>query len=52
MVFLVVSIEDDTGKIVSAPSSKDIIATKAIYVIVNEGRGKTNSEIEQILKAS
>jgi voltage-gated potassium channel len=47
-----IAFENDEGKVVSVPSSKDVVTTKAIYVIVNEGRSKTNEEIEQVLKAA
>ncbi|MEN2494439.1 MAG: hypothetical protein TECD_00338 [Hyphomicrobiaceae bacterium hypho_1] len=44
-----IAFENSKCEIICAPSSEDIVITKAIYVIVNEGRSKTNKEVEEIL---
>ncbi len=47
-----IAFENTQGEVVNVPSSKDMVTTKAIYVIVNEGRSKTSEAIEKILQSA
>ena len=47
---LPVAYEDPQGEIINNPSSKKIIDSKAIFVLVTSGKAKKSSEIANILK--
>ncbi|NQX79378.1 MAG: potassium channel protein [Hyphomicrobiaceae bacterium] len=47
-----IAFENGEGDVISVPSSSEVVTAIAIYAIVNEGRSRTNKEIEVILKAA
>lgn len=47
-----IAYEDNEGKIINCPSSKENVETMAVFVIVNKGSARSNEEIEQVLKTA